>query len=74
VGAGVGDTDPDAVPDVVPVGVVVLDDGVGVADVTVGVGVLLGFLVCVAFGVGLGVVVCAGMTTVSGGGGGRTSR
>ena len=54
--------------------VVVEGDGDGVVDVTVGVGFLVGFLECVGDGVGLGVVVCAGMTITRGGGGGRTSR
>lgn len=71
LGAGVAGTVPE--PDAVPVGVV-LDDGVGEVDVTVELGVFVGFLVFVAVGVGLGVVVWAGMTTTSGGGGGRTNR
>jgi len=63
----------------VPVGVTVaVGDGVsdvdGVVLVTLGVGFLVGFLVCVGDGVGLGVVVCAGMTMTRGGGGGRTSK
>jgi hypothetical protein len=74
VGVPEGVAGPVAVPVGVPVGVVLLVVGGGVDDVTVGLGVLLGFLVWVAFGVGLGVVVCAGMTTTSGGGGGRTRR
>ena len=58
-----------------PVGVaVVVTVGDGVVLVTLGVGFLVGFLVCVGDGVGLGVVVCAGMTMTRGGGGGRTSR
>jgi len=60
-----------------PVGVtVVVGDGVsdGVVLVTVGVGVLVDFFVCVGDGVGLEVVVWAGMTMTRGGGGGRTSR
>jgi hypothetical protein len=59
----------------VTVGVTVGEsDGDGVVLVTVGVGVLVGFLVCVGDGVGLGVVVCAGTTITRGGGGGRTRR
>jgi hypothetical protein len=60
----------------VPVGVAVVDDteGDGLMLVTLGVGTWVGFLVWVAFGVGVGVVVCAGTTTTSGGGGGRTWR
>jgi hypothetical protein len=65
-----------AEPDTEPDGVVGLDDneGVGVVEVTVGVGDRVGFLVWVLVGVGLGVVVWAGTTTTSGGGGGRTIR
>jgi hypothetical protein len=61
-----------------PVGTVAVTDGVSDGDglvlVTLGVGFLVGFFVCVGDGVGLGVVVCAGMTMTRGGGGGRTSR
>ena len=67
----------EAEPDGVPVGVGVIDgvtDDDGVVLMTVGVGFLVGFLVCVGDCVGLGVVVCAGMTITRGGGGGRTSR
>ena len=69
----------EAGPDGVPVGVTVaVGDGVsdddGVVLLTLGVGFLVGFLVCVGDGVGLGVVVCAGMTMTRGGGGGRTRR
>ena len=76
VGLAVGVAVAEVEPDGVPVRVEVLDDvdGDGVVDVTVGDGFLVGFLVCVADGVGLGVVVCAGMTMTRGGGGGRTSR
>jgi len=65
------------VPERVGVTVVVTDgvnDGDGVVVVTVGVGFLVGFLVCVGDGVGLGVVVTAGITMTRGGGGGRTCR
>jgi hypothetical protein len=73
LGAGVPVTD--GVPVAVTVGETVgVSDGDGVVDVTVGDGFLVGFFECVADGVGLGVVVCAGMTTTFGGGGGRTSR
>ena len=54
-------------------GVVPLGVGFGL-DVALGAGVRVGFLVFDGLGVGLGVVVCAGVTTTSGGGGGRTSR
>jgi hypothetical protein len=74
VGLAVGVSVAEAEPDGVPVRVEVLDDGDGVVDVTVGDGFLVGFLECVGDGVGLGVVVCAGMTITRGGGGGRTSR
>jgi hypothetical protein len=62
-----------------PVGeTVTVADGVSDGDcvvlVPLGVGLLVGFFVCVGDGVGLGVVVCAGMTITRGGGGGRTSR
>ena len=70
MGLGVSEmvADPDGVGEV-PVG-----DGEGAVDVALGVGVRVGSSGFVGLGVWLGVVVCAGVTTTSGEGGGRTSR
>jgi hypothetical protein len=64
-----------AVPGGVVVGVAVgVGEVDGVVGLAVGVGVLAGFVLCDGECVGVGVVVCAGMTTTRGGGAGRTSR
>jgi hypothetical protein len=55
-------------------GAVPVGDGEGAVDVALGVGVRVGFFVFGGLGVWLGVVVCTGVSTTSGGGGGRTSR
>jgi hypothetical protein len=73
LGTGVPVTEGEPVGGTVAVADGVSDDNC-VVLVTLGAGFLVGFLVCVGDGVGLGVVVCAGMTITRGGGGGRTSR